>query len=279
MNANRRKTLILAGCPIVLLCGVMPQKVAAAAAADPVSGTEQVQPLQLAQQEFTSSKWPGEYATQSGDQKMIGPGSQSMMGQGMGPGSERMMGPGMGRPGQGMMRPGMGGPGQSMMGPSTGPGSRGMTGSGIQAMPEHGGQGTMGPGPGMGPGNHGIMGGPMGGSPMAMFNAIGTLDLTDEQRSKYDAINKDLNKRTQEIADRMNAESAKLRNLQEEQMRTGRTLNDLRGHMLQATMDAANRAEELLTDKQRQQMIDQGRHIMMQPPGLPYGGPKGGNIK
>jgi hypothetical protein len=284
MNTNRIKTLILAVCLTVLLCGMGPRTAVTAPAADSASGTEQVHPLQLAQ-EYTSSKWPGSFAGPSGEQDVTGPGSPSTMGQGMGPGSQGMMprgmgrggqgmmGPGMGPPGQGMMGPGMGRPGQVTMPPGMGPGGQGVVGTGNQGMPGRGGQGMMGPG------NQGMMPGPMGGSPMGMFNAIGTLNLTSEQRGKYDAINQELNKRMQEITDRMNSEAEKLRKLQEEQMRIGRTLYDLRGHMLQATMDAANRAEELLTDEQRQTMINQGRHIMMQPGSLAYPGAQGGTTE
>ena len=106
----------------------------------------------------------------------------------------------------------------------------------------------------------------MGHSPRTMLGAIGALDLTDEQRSEFDAITQGLDARLRKITDSVNAESAKLRKLQEEQLRIMKKLNDLRGHMLQATMDAANHAEELLTDEQRQAMIPQG---------LPYAGPPG----
>jgi hypothetical protein len=202
MDTNRMTTLMLAGCQAVLLWSLIPQTVLASEAADPSRGTVEVHPLQLAQQELTPGKWPGEFGT--------GPGSQRMMAPGRGPASQRMTG------------------------------------------------------------------GPMRSSPMAMLNAIGTLDLSDEQRSTFDAISKGLNSRLQEITGRINAESEKMRKLQEEQMRIGKTLNDLRGHMMQATIDAANHAEELLTDEQRQAMIDQGRHVMMQPRSLPFAESQGG---
>jgi predicted transcriptional regulator len=111
---------------------------------------------------------------------------------------------------------------------------------------------------------------------MAMLSAIEAIDLTDEQRSKFDALSTGLNTRLQEIMGKINAESEKMRKLQEEQMRLGKTLTDLRGHMMQAIMDAANRAEELLTDEQRQALIGQGGHIMMPPGSLPYGASQGG---
>jgi hypothetical protein len=277
MNTKRLNTPLLAGSQIVLLCGVILQVISAAAAADPTSGTGQIHPLQLAQQEFFPSKWPGEDTGKSANQGLE-PGSPVMMPPGMGPGGwGRMAGP-MGPGGQRMMPPGMRSADQGMKQPGTGSGSQ----SPMNQSMEPSNQGRMGPsaGPGMIPPARGMMAGPMGGSPTAMLGAIGTLNLSDEQRSKYDAIHQDLNSRMQEITDRMKAESEKLRKLQEEQMRIGRTLNDLRGHMYQATMDAANRAEELLTDEQRQTLLNQGNHFMMlQPPGPPSAGTQGGNTE
>jgi hypothetical protein len=284
MNTKRLNTPILAGSRIGLLCGVMLQVVSAATTADPAGGSGQLHREQLAQQEFFPSKWPGKDAEPSVNQGMepgsqvmmppgMGPGRQGMMAGPMGPGSQGMMPPGMGPGRQGMMPPGMGPAGQGIMKPGTESGGQSPTGQGMGP----GNQGTIGPG--LGPRGPGMMAGPMAGSPMAMLGAIGALDLNKEQRSKYDAINQDLNKRMQEITDRMNAESEKLRKLQKEQMSIGRTLNDLRGHMLQANMDAANRAEELLTDEQRQTLVNQGRHFMMPPRGLPSAGTQGPNAE
>jgi len=263
MDTNRVPALVLAGCQAFLLGGMMSLAVADADAANLSTGTGQAHPLQLAQQESAPGQWPGAYGMGPG----MGPGSQGMgpgMGPGMMPGMRSGMGPGMGPCGQGM-GPGMGSGGQGM------------------GMPSEGGGQTMGPGfgaPGYGmhPGgqHHGMMGGPMGGSPMAMFNAIGSIDLTDEQRGKFDALRKELNTSVQEIMGKIRAENEKMRKLQEEQMRLGKTLSDLRGRMMQATMDATNRAKDLLTDDQRKAMIDQGRPTMMQPRSVPYAEPHGG---
>jgi septal ring factor EnvC (AmiA/AmiB activator) len=111
----------------------------------------------------------------------------------------------------------------------------------------------------------GMMGGAMGGPGTAMLNTIGAMDLTNEQRSELNTIREELQTRQQELADKLRAEGEKMRKLQEEQMRLGQTLTDIQGHMMQAAMDAANRAEELLTEDQRQAMINQGRHVMMRP--------------
>jgi hypothetical protein len=268
MATKRVPALMLAGCQAFLLGGMMSLAIAAAEAANLSTGIGQAHPLQLAQQESAPEQSPGAYG--------MGPGMGPGMGSGMGPGSQGM-GPGMGPCGQGMgMGPGMGPCGQGM-GPGMGPGGQGM------GTPSEGGGQPMGPGfgaPGYGmhPGgqHHGMMGGPRGGYPMAKFNAIGAIDLTDEQRGKFDALRKELNTSVQEIMGKIRAENEKLRKLQEEQMRLGKTLSDLRGHMMQATMDATNRAKDLLTDDQRKAMIDQGRPTMMQPRSVPYAEPQGG---
>ena len=132
-------------------------------------------------------------------------------------------------------------------------------------------------------GGPGMMGGPMGGPGMtggpgaSSLDAIANLQLSDEQRGKVDAIRADLDKRQQEVRDKLTKTSEKLRKLQEEQMQLSRTMADLSGHMMQASIDAANRAEELLTDEQRQSLIGSGAHMMMPRGGMPYGasGPGG----
>jgi hypothetical protein len=188
------------------------------------------------------------------------------------------MGPGQ-QPGGFGMGPGQQ-PGGFGMGPGQQPGGFGMgqpPASGAQPM----GPGFGGPGYGMPPGGQqpGMMGGAIGGPGAAMLNTIGAMDLTGEQRSQLNTIREQLQARQQELADKLRAEGEKMRKLQEEQMRLGQTLTDIQGHMMQATMDAANRAEELLTEDQRQAMIDQGRHVMMRPgrasgPGQPRGEPE-----
>jgi predicted phage gp36 major capsid-like protein len=116
-----------------------------------------------------------------------------------------------------------------------------------------------------------MMGPAMGGPGAAMLYSIGAMELTREQRSQLDTIREQLRTRRQELAEKLRAEGEKMRKLQEEQLRLRQTLTDLQGHMMQAVMDAANRAEELLTEEQRQAMIDQGMHVMMRPAGA--GGP------
>jgi DNA-binding protein H-NS len=102
----------------------------------------------------------------------------------------------------------------------------------------------------------------MGGGAAAMLNAIARLELTEEQRSKLETIREDLNERQKELFDKITSAGRKLQQLHQEQMEAGQTMSDLNGHMAQANMDAANRAEELLTVEQRQRLIGSGAHVM-----------------
>ncbi len=150
------------------------------------------------------------------------------------------------------------------MGRGQGPAGYGMgpgTGNMAQRMPE----GRWRPGMPGGPmGGSGTMGGPgvMSGSGTAMLDGIARLDLSDEQRATLNAIRADLNRRQQELMKRIAAAGDKLHKLYQEQMRARRTISDLNGHVMQANMDAANRAEELLTDEQRERLISAGSHVM-----------------
>ena len=228
---------------------------------------------------------PGPYNAGSGQD----PGGYGMRGPGMmgGPGS--MTGP---RGGPGMMGGPQGGPGQigspgRMAGPQGGPGQMGGPGRmwGPQGGPgQMGGPGRMGGpqgGPGMmgGPGRmagpqggQGMMGGrggmsrdssgPEGGPAMAMMDAVARLDLTPEQRTKLHELRTDLTHRQQELLEKISAAASKLQEITKEQVRASRGLSDLRGHLMHANLDAANRAEEMLTDEQRQTLMSAGAHVM-----------------
>ena len=189
-------------------------------------------PVQYAQSGRQVSPIPGPYGGGSGQ----GPGAYGM-GPGQAPG-----GYGMGVPqaGPGMMR-----------GPQ---GGRQMGGPGMMGGPE-GGPGQM-RGPGM-------MGGPEGGPAMAMLDAVARLDLTAEQRANLDAVRADLNRRQRQLLQKIAAAGAKLQEISQQQVRASRGLSDLKGHLLYANMDAANRAEEMLTDEQRQVLMSAGVHVTM----------------
>ena len=154
------------------------------------------------------------------------------------------MGGGRGGPGQ------MGGPGM-MGGPQAGPGQMGGPGKmgGSQGAEQVGGPGTMD--------------GPAAGGPaMAMLDAVGRLDLTNEQRAKLDAMRADLNIRQKALLEKIAAATEKLQEVSREQVLTSQGLSDLRGHLMFANMDAANRAEEMLTKEQRQALVNGSAHVM-----------------
>ncbi len=262
MATKRVPALMLAGCQAFLLGGMMSLAIAAAEAAN-LYGDRTGSSL-ATRRRIRTRTTPGAYG--------MGPGLG--WDPAWGPGAWDGTRNGARRPGHGLDRewdPAARAwdrewvPGQGMGTPSEGGG---------QPM----GPGFGAPGYGMHPGgqHHGMMGGPRGGYPMAKFNAIGAIDLTDEQRGKFDALRKELNTSVQEIMGKIRAENEKMRKLREEQMRLGKTLSDLKGQMMQATRDVANRAEELLTDDQRKATIDQGRPTMMQPRSVPYAEPQGG---
>ena len=160
--------------------------------------------------------------------------------------------------GPGVMAGPHGDPGM-MGGPQGGPGSMG----GSQGDP-----GMMG-GPQGGPGGITPQGGPsgrsgpQGGPATAILDIIATLDLTEEQHGELDAIREGLNKREKELIEKIVVAGEKLQKLQQQHIEADQSLSDLNGHLATANMDAANRAEELLTAEQRQRLISGGAHVMM----------------
>jgi hypothetical protein len=100
------------------------------------------------------------------------------------------------------------------------------------------------------------------GPTMAMLAVIAQLDLTTEQRQNLDALKTDLVQRQQELLEKIAKASAKLQESSREQALARRDLSDLRGHLMMANMDAANRAEEMLTQEQRQTLMMRGAHIV-----------------
>ena len=207
--------------------------------------------------EGAGAQVPARYA-QAGTQEFSGPGPYGNgsqrpgvygMGPDQGPGAYRMGGP-QGGPG-GMGGP-PGGPPGMRGGPQGGPGSMG----GPQGGPEGGPQG----GPEGGP-----EGGPSGrsGPATAILEVIAGLDLTEEQRNKLGALQEEFNKREKELVEKIAVAGEKLQKLQQQHIEADQSLRDLNGHLATANMDAANRAEELLTAEQRQRLISGGAHVMM----------------
>ena len=105
--------------------------------------------------------------------------------------------------------------------------------------------------------------GTIGGPATAMLDVISRLDLNEEQRGSLDAIRDDLETREAELIEKITVAAKRLRELQQEHMEADQILKDLNGHLATANMDAANRAEELLTAEQRRQLVRGGAHVMM----------------
>jgi Spy/CpxP family protein refolding chaperone len=120
-----------------------------------------------------------------------------------------------------------------------------------------GGPGQMG-----GPGMSRDSSGPEGGPAMAMMDAVARLNLTAEQRAKLSELRTDLTHRQQELLEKISVAASKLQEITREQARASRGLSDLRGHLIHANLDTANRAEEMLTDEQRQALMGAGAHVM-----------------
>ena len=129
----------------------------------------------------------------------------------------------------------------------------------------HGGDGMMGQGM-MGGGMMGqgmmdddmmgMMGGMMHGS-----GPIGMLDLTDDQRAKINKIQDEQRKKNWDAMGKIMDEQSKLRDLYAADKRDPKiigavygTIFNLKRQMIEATIDAQNRMEALLTDKQRQEL-------------------------
>ena len=105
--------------------------------------------------------------------------------------------------------------------------------------------------------------GRMGGAATAMLDVISRLDLTEEQRGELDAIREDHKEREKALIEKISGAAERLQEIQQQQMEADQILSDLNGHLATANMDAANRAEELLTVEQRRRLIREGAHVMM----------------
>ena len=149
--------------------------------------------------------------------------------------------------------------------PGGGPGY-GM-GPGMMWGPGGGGPGMMG-GYGMGPGmmwgpgaaGPGRMGPGMGNGPMGGYWGRG-LDLSDEQRSKVNAIQDEVRKQHWGLMGAMMDEQSRLRDLYEAAKpdSTGieqayKRIGELQQKMYESSIDAHKRMDAVLTDEQRKQM-------------------------
>ena len=145
---------------------------------------------------------------------------------------------------QGSMGPGM-------MGGGYGPGMM-MGGGQGQGMMGGYGQGQMGPGMMGGGYGHGMMGQGM------MGQGLPGISLDDKQRKQHNAIQDDLRRKRWELMGRTMDEQAKLRDLYEADKRDPAAIGaayqrvfDLQRQMIEATVAAHNKVEDLLTPEQR----------------------------
>jgi Spy/CpxP family protein refolding chaperone len=143
-------------------------------------------------------------------------------------------------------------PGWGMMGGCYGGGAEGRG-------PGHRGGFGMMDGRGMGPGMMGGMGGPMG---LPNARALAALDLTDAQRKQLVAIEDETRKKNWTSMGAMHDEMAKVRDafwVGEKRDRAAilagnKRMFDIRQQMLETSLDAADRIEQVLTPQQRAQL-------------------------
>lgn len=161
--------------------------------------------------------------------------------------------------------PGMGGPGRG--GPGGGKGAMagmshdmgGGMGCGMMGGGKGGGMGHMGGGKG---GMMGGMGrGGMFGVPIGVTGPLSHLNLNDDQRKKILKIQDDLRRQHHETKGKIMDEQVKLRDLHFADKRDRnaivaqyRKLGELRGQMVESSLDAQDKIEAVLTKEQKDQL-------------------------
>ena len=139
-------------------------------------------------------------------------------------------------------------------GPGYGPGMMGGQGPGY-------GPGMMGGGPGFGPG---MMGGGRGYGPGGGYGPhagfLGSLNLSDEQRTKIDAIREENRQKNWSAMGQMRTEMFKLRGMYNAEKLDAdaiadqqRKVDELRRQMLKSRIESQNQVESVLTPEQRKQ--------------------------
>ena len=95
---------------------------------------------------------------------------------------------------------------------------------------------------------------------MRGFNALWSLDLTEEQREQLATIHDELHKQHWSLRGSLFDDETKLRRLYAAQPRDAKAIGaiygrifDVRRQMIEATIEASNRAEAVLTEAQREQ--------------------------
>ena len=96
---------------------------------------------------------------------------------------------------------------------------------------------------------------------MMEFRALSSLDLTDEQREQIATIHDELHKQHWSLRGSMFDDQSKLRRLYAAQPRDAKAIGasyghifDVRRQMIEATIEASNRAAAVLTEEQRKQL-------------------------
>lgn len=160
---------------------------------------------------------------------------------------------------------GHGGPGAWGSGYGRGPGMMEGYGRGYGMGP--GGPGGWGPGMMMGPGmmghgmmGHGFMGGPMMGA--GGGRALWSLDLDESQRKEVLKLQDEQRRKHWELMGRMHDEMAKLRDAWLTEGKRDRAalsaahkqMGELRQQAFEASLDAADRLDQILTAEQREQL-------------------------
>lgn len=127
----------------------------------------------------------------------------------------------------------------------------------------------QGQAPGYGMGPKGMMGGMCPKGMMGGMGPFSKLDLNDQQRSKIGTIGDALRKKNRNLMGKMMDEMSKLRDLYAVDKRDPKKIGaiygkffDLKRQMIEATIDARNRQEAVLTKEQREQMRRSRRGMM-----------------
>jgi Spy/CpxP family protein refolding chaperone len=135
---------------------------------------------------------------------------------------------------------------------------------------------------GMGPMGMGGMGMGMGGMGMGMMGGLGPygmLDLSDEQHAKIDKIQDESRRKHWDIMGKMMDESSKLRDLYQEETLDSKKIGavydrvfKLQREAIDASIDALNKANGVLTKEQRDELRRLNRSRPMGPwmHGMPY---------
>ncbi len=125
--------------------------------------------------------------------------------------------------------------------------------------PRGGGPGMMqGYGPGYGMGRGGMHGPGFGAGPEAFLQRLDAVGLTDEQRSKVDAIQSEVRRKHWDLMGQMRELRFKSRDpvaiTDAEALKDFDAMTALRRQMLTSMLDARKRIEEVLTAEQREKL-------------------------